>query len=64
MAAQLDAAAETLAATAEIPSGHRLAADEARAAGEDTVSHRTEGRPNGCEETLALRAARGPAVEC
>ena len=36
MAAQLDAAAETLAATAEVPSGHRLAADEARAAGEAT----------------------------
>ena len=36
MAAQLDAAAETLAATAEIPSGHRLAADEAQANGEVT----------------------------
>ena len=38
MAAQLDAAAETeLAATAEVPPrGHRLAADEARAAGEAT----------------------------
>ena len=36
MAAQLDATEETLAATAEIPSGHRLAADEARAAGEVT----------------------------
>ena len=36
MSAQLDATEETLAATAEIPSGHRLAADEARAAGEAT----------------------------
>ena len=37
MSAQLDAAEETLAATAEVPSqGHRLAADEAAAAGEAT----------------------------
>ena len=37
MAAQLDATEETLAATAEVPPrGHRLAADEAAAAGEVT----------------------------
>ena len=34
MAAQLDAAAETLPPPPILPSGHRLAADEAAAAGE------------------------------